>query len=81
MMVVNYFMAMRSALFEQFNPGEGNLCQHFHYIYLTIKKKKRRKQAMKILQYTMQKIIILINRRYRTKWKKKISLESKCELI
>ena len=43
MMVVNYFMAMRSALFEQFNPGEGNLCQHFHYIYLTIKKKKRRK--------------------------------------
>lgn len=42
-MVVNYFMAMRSALFEQFNPGEGTLCQHFHYIYLTIKKNKKKK--------------------------------------
>lgn len=43
MIIVNYFMAMRSTLFEQFNPGEGTLCQHFHQIYLTIKKNKKKK--------------------------------------
>ena len=42
--IINYFMAMRGTLFEQFNPGEGTLYQHFiRYTYLLKRTKRKNK--------------------------------------